>query len=239
MASAVGGSSEVHPILELSCTLARIHSDAANYLRMKTQPDPSDSELLQSMLAGHEEALAALYRRRQRGIYRFALQMCGSQSLAEDVTQEVFMVLIREGHTFDPARGSLNAYLLGVARNHVLRRLQRERFYAPMEDSADDESITYQRSSVVSGPLDDLSRTEVIDSVRRAVLALPERYREVVVLCDLQEMSYAETAEVLGCAIGTVRSRLHRARALLIEKLRFARVEGATGTAVKSARCFA
>ena len=72
-----------------------MNSDAANYLRMKTQPDPSDSELLQSMLAGEEEALAALYRRRQRGIYLFALQMCGSRSLAEDITQEVFMVLIR------------------------------------------------------------------------------------------------------------------------------------------------
>ncbi len=70
------------------------------------------------------------------------------------------------------------------------------------------------------GPLDEMSRTEAIEAVRRAVLALPERYREVVVLCDLQEMSYGETAEILGCAIGTVRSRLHRARALLIEKLR-------------------
>ncbi len=92
---------------------------------MKAQTDPSDSELLQSMLAGDEGALAALYRRRQRGVFRFALQMCGSRTVAEDVTQEVFMVLIREGHTFDPSRGSLNAFLLGVARNHVLRRLRR------------------------------------------------------------------------------------------------------------------
>lgn len=89
------------------------------------------------------------------------------------------------------------------------------------------------------GPLDEMSRAEAIEAVRRAVLALPEHYREVVVLCDLQEMSYGETAEILGCAIGTVRSRLHRARALLIEKLRPAREEEAASARVKSTRCFA
>lgn len=206
---------------------------------MNTQRDPSDSELLQSMLAGEEEALAALYRRRQRGIYLFALQMCGSRALAEDITQEVFMVLIREGNTFDPTRGSLNAFLFGVARNHMLRRLQRERFYAPMGEASDNESIPDQALSGTDGPLDELSRTETIESVRKAVLALPERYREVVVLCDLQEMSYAETAEVLGCAVGTVRSRLHRARGLLIAKLRPALEENVNEAAMKSARCFA
>ncbi len=206
---------------------------------MKTQPDRSDSELLQSMLAGEEEALVALYRRRQRGIYLFALQMCGSPALAEDITQEVFMVLIREGNTFDPTRGSLSSFLFGVARNHMLRRLQRERFYAPMGETPDNEAVPDQTISSSDGPLDELSRTETIESVRKAVLALPERYREVVVLCDLQEMSYAETAEVLGCAVGTVRSRLHRARRLLIEKLQPAREENANEAAMKSARCFA
>ena len=206
---------------------------------MKAQTDPSDSELLQSMLAGDEEALAALYRRRQQGIYRFALQMCGSQTVAEDVTQEVFMVLIREGHTFDPSRGSLNAFLIGIARNYVLRRLRRERFYAAIEEDSQDDENTNQATLTNAGPLDELSRTETIESVRRSVLALPERYREAVVLCDLQELSYAEAAEILGCAVGTVRSRLHRGRALLIEKLRPAHEEEKTAATTKSARCFA
>ena len=191
------------------------------------------------MLAGEEEALTALYRRRQGGIYRFVMQMCGSQALAEDVTQEVFMVLIRDGQTFDPTRGSLNAFLVGVARNLLLRRLQRERFYVPMEEDTDDEATTQISSPTTGGPLEDLSRIETINSVRMAVLALPERYREVVVLCDLQEMSYVEAAEALSCAVGTVRSRLHRARALLIDKLRPAREEEAASTTAKSARCFA
>ena len=204
---------------------------------MKTQTQPSDSELLQSMLAGDEEAFAALYRRRQRGIYRFAFQMCGSQAVAEDVTQEVFMVLIHEGHTFDPARGSLNAFLMGVARNHVLRRLRRERFYVAIEENS--ESDVKHAALTNAGPLDELSRTETIELVREAVLVLPERYREVVVLCDLEEMSYAEAAEILGCAIGTVRSRLHRGRALLIEKLRPTYEEETAAATTKSARCFA
>ncbi|MDQ3174741.1 MAG: RNA polymerase sigma factor [Acidobacteriota bacterium] len=204
------------------------------------KPDnSSDSELLQAMRAGDEEALAALYRRRQPGIYRFALQMCGSQQLAEDITQEVFMVLMREAHTFDPARGSLGAFLMGIARHHLLRRLQRERFYVAMSEAPDNGGLSSQVLVTTVGPLDEMSRTEAIEAVRRAVLTLPERYREVVVLCDLQEMSYAETAEILGCAIGTVRSRLHRARALLIEKLRPAREDDAASATVKSTRCFA
>jgi RNA polymerase sigma-70 factor (ECF subfamily) len=204
------------------------------------KPDnSSDSELLQAMRAGKEEALGELYRRRQPGIYRFVLQMCGSQELAEDITQEVFMVLIREAHTFDPARGPLSAFLMGIARHQVLRRLQRERFYVSMNESSDNDSFSRQVTVTTLGPLDEMSRTEAIEAVRRAVLALPERYREVVVLCDLQELSYGETAEILGCAIGTVRSRLHRARALLIEKLRPAREEDPASATVKSARCFA
>jgi RNA polymerase sigma-70 factor, ECF subfamily len=204
---------------------------------MKTPRDHTDADLFQSMLAGNEDALAVLYQDRHRGIYRFALQMCGSAALAEDITQEVFMVLIRGDHTFDPTRGSLNAFLLGVARNQVLRRIQREHFYVSVAEDTPAESGG--EPVTTDGPLDELSRNETIESVRTAVLSLPERYREVVVLCDLQELSYVETAEVLGCAVGTVRSRLHRARALLIEKLRPAREEQAASERTKSARCFA
>jgi RNA polymerase sigma-70 factor (ECF subfamily) len=206
---------------------------------MKDPTEPPDSELLQSMLAGDEEALAALYRRRQRGVYRFAFQMCGSRAVAEDVTQEVFMTLIRDGHRFDSARGSLNAFLLGVARNHVLRRLRRERFYVAMEEDSEGDTKDSQISLTDAGPLEDLTRTERIESVRKAVLALPEKYREVVVLCELEEMNYGEAAEILECAIGTVRSRLHRGRALLSEKLRPIQEEETASATTKAARCFA
>jgi len=206
---------------------------------MISKNDFSDGDLLRSMLAGDEEALALLYRRRQGAIYRFALQMSGSKSIAEDVTQEVFLFLMREGHVFDPARGSLSAFLMGVARNHVLRRLRVDQLLAPLGDDSDDEIPSLQATSDFC-PLEDLTRAETIESVRKAVLSLPPKYREVVVLCELQDLSYVETAEILDCAIGTIRSRLHRARALLLEKLRPAAAVEETGAAtVKSARCFA
>jgi RNA polymerase sigma-70 factor, ECF subfamily len=207
--------------------------------RMNLNNDLSDCDLLRSMLAGDEEALALLYRRRQGAVYRFALQMSGSKTIAEDVTQEVFLFLMREGNVFDPARGSLSAFLLGVARNHVLRRLRVEQLLAPLGDDSDEEIPSLHATSDFC-PLEDLTRAETIESVRKAVLSLPPKYREVVVLCELQDLSYVETAEILDCAIGTIRSRLHRARALLLEKLRPAAEVEETGAAtVKSARCFA
>ena len=201
--------------------------------------DLNDIELLRLMLAGNEEALALLYRRRHGSIYRFALQMSGSKSIAEDVTQDVFLFLMRDGHVFDPSKGSVSAFLMGVARNYVLRRLRGEHLLAPLADEPDDDGVFLEPATDIC-PLEDLTRAETIESVRKAVLSLPPKYREVVVLCELQDVSYCETAEILGCAIGTVRSRLHRARALLLAKLRPATgVEETDSATVKSARCFA
>jgi RNA polymerase sigma-70 factor (ECF subfamily) len=216
--------------LELCPTVARNNCDEHRIIRMKPEENLPDNELLQLMRAGDEEAFTLLYRRRQAAIYRFAVQMGGSPALAEDVTQEVFLALIRECHAFDPGRGSLSAFLFGMARNQLLRRLQRERFYAQIDDDAKEDG-----ASALVEPWEDFLRAEAIESVRKAVLSLPERYREVVVLCDLEEMSYIETAEILGCALGTVRSRLHRGRSLLIEKLRPTNDQ----QPAKAARCFA
>ncbi len=184
---------------------------------LKMNPTP-DEELLQQMMTGDEGAFIVLYRRWQSGLYRFALRMCGSEALAEDVTQEVFMILIREGARYDASKGSLSAYLYGIARFQVLRKMQRERTMVSMDD--DDTEVTEEKLATSFDPLLDLSRAETVQSVRAAIGVLPAHYREVVVLCDLHELSYADAANVLGCAIGTVRSRLHRARGLLVEKLR-------------------
>jgi RNA polymerase sigma-70 factor (ECF subfamily) len=200
----------------------------------------SDDDLLRLMIAGDEDAFTELYRRRQGGVYRFALHMSGSEAIAEDVTQEVFMVLMREAHNYDPQRGSLSAYLYGISRNHVLRRLERDRLFVAFADGSQDEAQSTPATLIAEGdPLCDLTRSEMIEAVRGAVLALPAHYREVVVLCDLHEMSYAEAAEVLNCAVGTIRSRLHRARSLLIEKLRATNEPGTASSIVNTARCFA
>ncbi|HEX4948462.1 MAG TPA: sigma-70 family RNA polymerase sigma factor [Blastocatellia bacterium] len=184
---------------------------------LKMNPTP-DEELLQQMLAGDEGAFIVLYRRWQASIYRFALRMCGSEALAEDVTQEVFMILMREGSRYDASKGSLSAYLYGIARFQVLRKMQRERAMVSMDD--EESEVTEEMMATNFDPLLDLTRAETVQSVRDAIGVLPVHYREVVVLCELHELSYADAAAVLGCAIGTVRSRLHRARGLLVEKLR-------------------
>jgi RNA polymerase sigma-70 factor (ECF subfamily) len=211
---------------------------------MTVNTTPSDEELLRLMRAGDEDAFTTLYRRRQGALYRFALQMSGSEALAEDVTQEVFMVLMREQDHYDATRGSLQAYLYGIARNHVLRRLEKDRPFVQIADEAEEyESATPERYVAQADPLGDLLLSEMIESVRHAVLALPAHYREVVVLCDLHEMSYIEAAATLCCAVGTVRSRLHRARGLLIEKLRATREQSKEAEErpglLKTARCFA
>ncbi len=182
----------------------------------------SDSELLRKMGAGDQEAFRTIYERCQGPIYRFALHMTGNAFIAEDVTQEVFMMLIQETSRFDPARGTLPAYLFGIGRNLLLRRLEREQAFVPFLEPGPANAVPQRKNghALLVVPPPDLVRGETIDRVRQAVFSLPPNYREVVVLCDLQDMSYEDAARILDCAVGTVRSRLHRARTLLTEKLR-------------------
>jgi RNA polymerase sigma-70 factor (ECF subfamily) len=171
----------------------------------------TEQQLLRRLLKGDEEAFASLYRVRHGAICRFALQMTGRMEVAEDVTQETFLALALHGKRYDASRGSVMAFLYGIARNLVLKRLQKERTEdreTPVEEFPGDEDV-----------LGDLTRRESIDEVRRAVLSLPQTYREAVVLCDLGEASYEEAAMAMGCPVGTVRSRLNRARAMLAKKL--------------------
>ena len=198
-------------------------------------PDPDD-ELLMRMRNGDEQAFVTLYRRRQGAIYRFAMHMSGSAATAEDIAQEVFLALIREDCGFDPERGSLSAYLFGIARKLVLRQLERGRSDLPLDVSGDD--IPRIELAAADNPLVDLTRKETLDALRKAVLALPRRYREVVVMCDLEELDYADAAVALGCPIGTVRSRLHRARSLLLEKLSLERSSRAALGTWKPLRSF-
>ena len=198
------------------------------YEGLMQEDSASDGELLERMVSGDREAFAALYRRRQDGVYRFALQMSGSEALAEDVVQEVFLTLVRAGATYDPACGPVTAFLYGIARNHVRRGIGRGR--QGSADSAPEPLAADQ-------PETDLARRETIASVRAAVLALPVRYREVVVLCELEEMDCREAAEALGCAVGTVKSRLHRARRMLAGRLLPPGATLAVSRAIRPARC--
>jgi RNA polymerase sigma-70 factor (ECF subfamily) len=200
---------------------------------------PSDAELLRSMLAGDEQAFTALYGRYKGLVYRFALLMSGQASVAEEVTQEVFLALLHNGHRYDPERASLKAYLCGAARNQVLLLIKKERPYVQLVEESD-EGQELPVAQLISGddPLGDCARNEANRLVRQAVLALPARYREVIVLCDFQELSYAEAALALDCPVGTVNSRLHRGHALLSKKLRAAGLDSSAPDA-QVMRCFA
>lgn len=175
--------------------------------------EASDAELMRRAAAGDREAFAAVYRRHGATVYRFARLMIGCDAAAEDVVQEAFLALLRDAGRYDPARATLATYLYGVARYQTRRRLHRDRRFvtlAPEHTSHMDVAATIA---------DTMERRDELVRLRRAILSLPSRYREVLVLCELQDVSYAEAAKVIGCAIGTVRSRLHRARALLGDKM--------------------
>jgi RNA polymerase sigma-70 factor (ECF subfamily) len=160
---------------------------------------------------GDEEAFLTLYHRHQGSIFRFALHMSGRRETAEEVTQEVFLALVSESRKYLAERGDLQAYLIGVARNKVRRQIRQSR---ALENLARIEPV------VEADSFESLSREQEHRALRAAILSLPPNYREVVVLCDLENIDYAEAARQLGCAIGTVRSRLHRARMILGAKLR-------------------
>lgn len=193
----------------------------------------TDEQLLRQALAGDEEAFTALYRRRQGPIFRFALHMSGSTHIAEEVTQEVFIFLLQRGNEFDPARGVLGAYLFGVARNYVRRAMERNYTENVLSSPVEDEAAALM---VENDPGEAIARHQTSSAVWKAVLSLPEHYREVVVLCDLQELSYADAAEAVGCAIGTIRSRLHRAHNMLSKKLQHS-AAAAPGISGVAARC--
>ena len=175
-----------------------------------------DAELVRRTATGDANAFAALYRRRRPDVYRFALHMTADTAVAEDVVQDVFMVVMQDAGRFEPDRGAVTSWLCGIAKNHLRQRMARDRRLEPL---AHDEEPALEAAALAADALGDLIRTEEVETLRRAVLSLPLRYREVVVLCDLQELSYQDAADALSCAVGTVRSRLHRGRALLAAKL--------------------
>lgn len=183
-----------------------------NWFRPSFDPvAATDSELVARLRSGDEACWRELYRRHQDRLYRYALRMTGSAATAGDITQETFVAFLEQAHRYDPAQAPLGAWLLGIARNRV-RKSFSAAAWEPLDDAPPPEAPGQD-------PLTLLTRAEQLAAVRIAVDALPPAFREVVVLIEWEEMSYEETAAVLGIPPGTVRSRLHRARALLQQSL--------------------
>jgi RNA polymerase sigma-70 factor, ECF subfamily len=169
-----------------------------------------EAALLEQMQTGDVRAFDVLYARHQPPVFRYALRMSGHQSVAEDVVQEIFLSLILGARGYDAAAGPLRSYLYGMARHALAKRYR---------DGHRAESVDEDTAAPEVDPLAGLSREECVRNVRAALAALPAHYREAIVLCEMEELSYAEAAEILGVPVGTVRSRLSRAKALLFERL--------------------
>ncbi len=176
----------------------------------------SDEQLVKLLQGGDKGAFEEIYFRCQRPVYRFALHMSGSTGVAEEITQEVFLFLLQNCAEYSAAKGPLAAFLVGVARNRIRHWLRREVREAPLDD---DDTMEDPILPGNGDPLEEAMRRQSIDAVWRALLRMPQHHREVVAMCDLNEMSYAEAAQALGVPVGTVRSRLHRAHAELAERL--------------------
>jgi RNA polymerase sigma-70 factor (ECF subfamily) len=168
----------------------------------------TNEELYRLMKAGGSEAFAELYERLEPGLYRYVLHMTSSPSAAEEIAHEVFLQLMTAGARFDERRGCLEAWVYGVARN-LVRAFRRK---GSVEEPVD--------QAVLDDIVGDLIHDENLAALKTAIAELPHAYREAVVLCDLEERNYDEAARLMGCPIGTVRSRLHRARGLLAGKLK-------------------
>ncbi len=202
-----------------------------------------DVELLRRLKAGDDDAFLEFYRRHQGGLYRYAMHMSGSPQWAADVVQETFLTLIRHSGKYDEERGTPAAFLFGIARNHLRRLHDKEGRYVPLSEELGSGLSTDRlgdsghsngngHSTVLSGVpsgqgetiQESLERAQTAELLREAILTLPDHYREPVTLCDLEGKSYGEAAALLGCPVGTVRSRLNRARSILLDKLRPARI---------------
>jgi RNA polymerase sigma-70 factor (ECF subfamily) len=182
-----------------------------------------DDVLLRRAAKGDEDAFTCLYRRHQAALYRFALRMTGNSWAAEEVVQDVFMTLMREPKKYDAERGPVGAYLFGIARNRVMKHLERLPRELSLEEPNSDGTRPSDTAVSTFTPAHWAEQQERTERVRAAVLELPAEFREAVVLCELEELSYEEAAQLSGCPIGTIRSRLHRGRALLMAKLEMLR----------------
>ena len=165
-------------------------------------------ELLAQFAQGDIEAFAVLYRTHSLAVFRYAFHMTGDRTKATEVTQDVFVWLIHHPSAFDPDRGDLAAFLVGVARQLIRQQERAERRWLPFKEAAHSQS----------NDTPDPGRAIDAEALRRAVAALPLRYREPVILCDLEGHSYEDAAKLMNCAVGTIRSRLHRAHELLARK---------------------
>jgi len=163
--------------------------------------------LLQKSVEGDQAAFLELYDRYRQPIFRFAYRLLGSVEIAEDVTHDCFLSLIRKPDNFRPERASLKTYLYAAARNLALKHFRNQGRETGMDEVAEEPQESPRR-----GPLRRLLDEELATQVRDAVLNLPPMQREALVLFEYEGLSLSEVAEIAGTDVGAIKARLYRAR---------------------------
>jgi RNA polymerase sigma-70 factor (ECF subfamily) len=169
----------------------------------------TDGQLLEKAGSGDQGAFLELYETHRLPVFRFAYRLLGSAELAEDVTHDCFLSLIRKPENFVASRGSLRTYLYAAARNLAMKHFRSAGRETTLDDLGEEQdSIVPVREE----PLHQLLEAELSEKVREAVQRLPALQREALVLFEYEGLSLSEIAAVVGADVGTVKSRLYRAR---------------------------
>jgi RNA polymerase sigma-70 factor (ECF subfamily) len=164
--------------------------------------DIEDRELVTRVLAGQTDEFRVLVDRHQQPVFRFAMGLLGSREEAEDVTQEAFLAAFASLSGYDSTRALFSTWLFTIARNRCINSLKQRRPGALKEPDL---------FASGSSP-DPLVRQELSEQLDRALAALPVKQRSAFVLAEIEQLPYAEIARIERTSLGTVKSRIHRAK---------------------------
>jgi RNA polymerase sigma-70 factor (ECF subfamily) len=177
----------------------------------------SDADLLPGCRSGDEAAWRALVERYTRKVFGLAYRFTGRAEEAEDLTQEVFVKVYQTLHRYREADGPFGAWLMAVARNHAIDHYRRGR--QERQRRSEDPLVLETAASGEEHPTARIEREERAKLVHAGLRALPPDLRAPLVMCDLQGLSYDEIAAALEVPLGTVKSRINRARLELAKRL--------------------
>jgi RNA polymerase sigma-70 factor (ECF subfamily) len=175
----------------------------------------TDELLLKRAGNGEQGAFLELYERHREPIFRFAYRLLGSVELAEDVTHDCFLGLIRKPQNFRTELGSLRTYLFACTRNLALKHFRSSGREATLEEVKDEPQVPAK-----SQPLGRLLDQELTTHIQEAVLGLPALQREALILFEYEGLSLNEIAQITGTEVGAIKGRLFRARETLKTLLR-------------------
>ena len=177
-----------------------------------------NEQLISKALTGDSAAFSEIYFALRDSIFRFAYRMIGEASAAEDITHDVFIFLIENPQKYRAERGTLPAFLCGVARNQIMHRLRKTRIQPEICREDFDDFVELKDENIYD-PLNNLLAEELAEILEEETSKLSPILREVILLREMQELSYAEIAEITGAETGAVKLRLHRARKILASRL--------------------